>query len=290
MSPLFERVTIAGVGLIGGSLALAARHAGLFGKVVGLGRSAANLAIARQRGMIDDATHDPQDAVRGSDLIVLAVPVASLAPVLRTMAPALRSDAVVTDVGSVKVAVLREIENALPDGVAFVGAHPIAGTEFSGAAAADAGIFQGRRCVLTPGTRSTPEATARIRDLWRGVGMEVHEMDAARHDEIFAWISHLPHAIAFSIIAALQYADASATEFAGPSFQSVTRVAASAPETWTDIFLANARAIEAAVAGFTAELSGLRDVIRAGDRERLREWLTRARASHSRSNSRGENS
>jgi prephenate dehydrogenase len=278
--PLFERVTIAGVGLIGGSLALAARRAGLVGEVVGLGRGAANLATALQRRIIDRATHDPQDAVRDSDLVVLAVPVASVAALAQACAPGLPTSAIVTDVGSVKAAVLREVEPILPPGVAFVGAHPIAGTESSGAAAADAELFRGRRCVLTPGSLSTPEATAKLRALWEGVGMQVTEMAANRHDAIMAWVSHLPHALAFGIVDALRRADPDAAAFAGPSFASLTRVAASAPETWTDIFLANAAALDAATEKLIAALQELRQSIATRDAQALTGWLEAVRATH----------
>lgn len=150
MPRLFERVTIAGVGLIGGSLALAARAAGLIGEVVGLGRSAANLDTAQRRGIIDRYSHDPSEAARDADLLLLAVPVRSIAAVARACAPALRPRAVVSDVGSVKQTIMRDVEAALPPGMTFVGAHPIAGTEESGAAAADADLFRGRRCIVTP--------------------------------------------------------------------------------------------------------------------------------------------
>ena len=150
MPRLFERVTIAGVGLIGGSLALAAREAGLIGAVTGLGRSVANLRTAQQRGIIDRYSHDPLAAARDADLLLLAVPVRTMAAVAQACAPALRVGAVVSDVGSVKLSIIRDVEAALPAGVSFVGAHPIAGTEESGAAAARADLFRGSRCIITP--------------------------------------------------------------------------------------------------------------------------------------------
>lgn len=278
MPRLFERVTVAGVGLIGGSLALAARTAGLIGEVVGLGRSAANLDTAQRRGIIDRYSHDPTDAARDADLLLLAVPVRSIAAVARACAPVLRPGAVVSDVGSVKQTIIRDVEAALPAGVSFVGAHPIAGIEESGAAAADANLFRGRRCIVTPGERATTTAVAQIRALWEGVGMQVDEMAAARHDQVLAWVSHLPHALAFSAVNAVLDVDAVLQQFAGPSFGDLTRVAASSTEMWCDIFLANAVQVDDAIARFVATLETLRGAIAAGDEATLRALLERARA------------
>ena len=278
MPRLFERVTIAGVGLIGGSLALAARAAGLFGAVTGLGRSAANLRTAQQRGIIDRYSHDPLDAARDADLLLLAVPVRAMAAVAHACAPALRPGAVVSDVGSVKASVVREVEARLPAGVSFVGAHPIAGTEESGAAAARADLFQGSRCIITPGHTSDAAARAKLRALWEGVGMQVSEMDAARHDEILAWVSHLPHALAFSAVNALLDVDGAVAEFAGPSFRDLTRVAASSVEMWRDILVANADQVDAAIAHFIAVLEQLRTAIAQRDEAQVSALLARAHA------------
>jgi prephenate dehydrogenase len=281
---LFERVAIAGVGLIGGSLALAARTAGLVGDVVGLGRSASNLQTAQRRGLIDRYSHDPIEAARDADLLLLAVPVGAMPAVARACVPALRAGAVVSDVGSVKAAVLREVEPVLLAGMSFVGGHPIAGTEASGAAAADADLFRGHRCILTPGTRATAPAVAKIRALWEGVGMQVEEMDAVQHDRIVAWISHLPHALAFSAMHALLDADAGLLQYAGPSFRALTRVAASSIEMWRDIFLANAGPIDDVLGRFATTLDALRGAIASGDDDRITELLARAQAGRRRSN------
>jgi prephenate dehydrogenase len=274
---LFERVTIAGVGLIGGSLALAAREAGLVGAVTGLGRSAANLRTAQHRGIIDRYTHDPLDAVHDADLLLLAVPVRTMAAVARACAPALRAGTVVSDVGSVKESVNRDVAAVLPAGVSFVGAHPIAGTEESGAAAARADLFRGSRCIITPGPSSDPVAIAKLRTLWEGVGMRVSEMAAARHDELLAWVSHLPHAVAFSAVNALLDVDGAA-EFAGPSCRDLTRVAASSVEMWRDIFVANADQIDVAIARFIGVLEELRAAVAQRDETKLNVLLERAHA------------
>jgi prephenate dehydrogenase len=275
---LFERVTIAGVGLIGGSLALAAREAGLVGAVTGLGRSAANLRTAQHRGIIDRYTHDPLDAVHDADLLLLAVPVRAMAAVAQACAPALRVGTVVSDVGSVKQSVNRDVAAALPAGVSFVGAHPIAGTEESGAAAARADLFRGSRCIITPGPSSDPVAVAKLRTLWEGVGMRVSEMEAARHDELLAWVSHLPHAVAFSAVNALLDVDGAAAEFAGPSCRDLTRVAASSVEMWRDIFVANADQIDVAIARFIGVLEELRAAVAQRDETKLNALLERAHA------------
>jgi prephenate dehydrogenase len=273
---LFERVTIAGVGLIGGSLALAARRAGLIGQVTGLGRSAANLQTAQQRGIVDRYTHDALDAARDADLLLLAVPVRSMAAVVQACAPALPAGAVISDVGSVKASVIRDVEAVLPAGIAFVGTHPIAGTEEAGAAAARADLFQGSRCIITPSRSSAAAAVAKLRALWEGVGMQVSDMDAERHDEILAWVSHLPHALAFTAVNALLDVDGALAEFGGASFRDLTRVAASSVEMWRDIFVANAAQIDAALARFVAALEELRAAIARRDAATLSALLERA--------------
>lgn len=277
MARLFERATIAGVGLIGGSLALAAKRAGLVGEVVGLGRGRANLELACERGILDRYSHDPIEAVRGADLVVLAAPVRALGPLARACAAGLRADAVVTDAGSVKQSVVQSVEAALPDGVAFVGAHPIAGGEQAGAQYADADLFRGARCVLTPSARSTPSAVAKVQALWEGVGMRVSSMDATRHDAILARVSHLPHVLAFALVNAVAAADAEAGDYAGASFNDLTRIAASPVEVWRDIFFANRDAVTQSVVEVRRALDAFEAALAAGDETRLEQWIEAAR-------------
>jgi prephenate dehydrogenase len=274
---LFERVTIAGVGLIGGSLALAARAAGLIGEVVGYGRTEDNLQVARRRGIVDRYSQDIVEAARDTDLLLLAVPVNVMAALVHACAPVLRAGAVVSDVGSVKARVVQEVEAVLPAAVSFVGAHPIAGSERSGAAAAFAELFQGSRCIITRGRCAEPSAVAKIRALWEGVGMRVDEMDPAQHDQMLAWVSHLPHAVAFSAVNAVLDTDPALQQFAGPSFRDLTRVAASSVEMWSDIFLANATQMDTAIVKFAAVLEALRRAITSGDATELKRQLERAR-------------
>jgi prephenate dehydrogenase len=272
---LFERAAIAGVGLIGGSLALAARAAGLIGETVGIGRSEANLQTALRRGIVDRVTRDV--ATLGPvDLVVLAVPVRSTARVAATLLPHLGPGTVITDVGSVKDEVVREMEALVPPDRPFVGAHPIAGSERAGAAAAVADLFVGSRVVLTPTPRTAAAALARVRELWEGVGARVEEMTPEAHDRALAWTSHLVHVLAYALVRALQGADDGLLLRGGPSLRDATRVAASPAELWRDIFLANAKAVSDAIGEFSGELGRLQAAIDRGDAAALEALLEQA--------------
>ena len=263
MTPLFTRVTVAGVGLIGGSLALAARAAGLVGEVVGYGRSEANLGVARERGLVDRVARDPAAAVAGADLIVLAAPVGASTTLAEAFRPHARPGAILTDVGSVKAGVVEALEARWSEGRLVVGAHPIAGSESSGAAAARADLFRGRRCIVTPTPATDREALGRVRALWEGVGAVVEEMPAALHDEILARVSHLPHLV---------------LDYAGSGYRDTTRIAASRPELWRDIALANRAALRGALTEFRAVLDRLEHLLAAGDGEGLEAVLGAAAA------------
>jgi prephenate dehydrogenase len=273
----FERAAIAGVGLIGGSLALAARDAGLMTEIVGLSRRPETLAEARRRGIIDRASTDPAEAAQGADLLVLAVPVRAMAAVARQCLPVLAPEAIVTDVGSVKLSVVRELDALIPSG-RFVGAHPIAGTEEQGPAAADSTLFRDKPCIITPTARTDVHAADRIAEMWQAVGMRVERMAPERHDEILAAVSHLPHMVAFAMVNTVAARGIDAPRYAGGSLKDATRVAASSVEMWRDILLANAPALEAALAGFTGELDRLRTAVRDGNEAELVRLLTHARS------------
>jgi prephenate dehydrogenase len=278
---LFERVAIIGVGLIGGSLSLAAKRAGLFGHVTGVGRGAANLVVARERGIADRTTHELAD-IGPVDLVVLGMPVNSVAPVVTRLVPHLRPGTVVTDVASVKGPILEAVEPLMPPGCAFVGAHPIAGSERSGAAAAWAEIFRGSRCVLTPTPTTDPSALQRVEALWRGVGAEVQHMTPAGHDQALAWTSHLAHAIAYTLTSTIAARDPGLFAFAGPGLRDTTRVAGSAPSLWRDILLANADPVADVMREFVVALEELREVIAARDKEGLVRRLEAGYAARSR--------
>ena len=272
---LFERAAIAGVGLIGGSLALAARAGGLIGEAVGIGRSEANLRTALQRGIVDRTVRDFA-ALGPVDLVVLAVPVRSTAPLAMALLPHLHPGTILTDVGSVKGAVVDAMEALVPADRPFVGAHPIAGSERAGAAAANAELFVGARCIVTPTARTPPQALARVRALWEGVGARVEEMTPAAHDRTLAWTSHLVHALAYALVRGLDAADPTLLAGGGPSLRDATRVAASPAELWRDIFLDNADAVGDAIGHFAGELARLRDAIAAGDATALQALLDAA--------------
>ena len=278
----FERAAIVGVGLIGGSLALAARAAGLIGEAVGVGRSAANLRTARERGIIDAIAGEPA-AIGRVDLVVLAVPVRSTATVAAALRPHLSPGTIVTDVGSVKGEVVAALDALLGGAIPFVGAHPIAGSERAGAAAADAALFRGSRCIVTPTPRTDAAALGRVRALWEGVGARVEEMSPAAHDQALAWTSHAVHALAYALVRGIAQADPALFALGGASLRDVTRIAASPAELWRDIFLANADAVSGALAALGTELAALQSAIGARDAAAVQAWLETAVAAKRRS-------
>ncbi len=284
-TPRFERVAIVGLGLIGGSLALAARRRGLFGHVTGIGRGRANLDEGLARGAIDVATVDVAAGVRDADLVVLGVPVASMAAVVAAMAPSLARDAIVTDVGSVKAPLIAALEPLLAGRARFVAGHPIAGTERSGVAAAFPELFEGRCCILTPSDETDRSALEAVRGLWEGVGMRVVTMDAARHDHVLALVSHLPHVIAYALAGEVEAREALGEElvrFSAGGLRDFTRVAASDPALWRDILAMNRDEVVSAVRAYRERLAHLEALMATGRTEELERELARARRLRSR--------
>jgi prephenate dehydrogenase len=281
MAQLFRQMTVCGVGLIGGSLALIARRAGVVGKVVGLGRSQANLDVAVERGMIDVATRDPVQAARGADLIVLAVPILTMRATLEKMIEHTAPDAVVTDVGSVKGYVVRELEPLITGKRSLVAAHPVAGKETTGAAAADPALFRDRRVIITPSAKSTPAAINKIEQLWDETGACVEMMDAATHDAILARSSHLPQAVSSVLAAALdgeKVGDKPAAEYGAGGLRDMTRLAASSWEMWRDIFATNREAITAALKLYGRTFAEFQQLVEAGDMAGVEKIFNRGRA------------
>jgi prephenate dehydrogenase len=277
---LFNRLVIAGVGLIGGSLGLAARERGIVREVIGFGRTEANLKVALERGLISSYTFDPAEAARGADLFLLAVPVEATRSTMEKFIPYLSSGCIITDAGSTKEQVVKTLEQIVPSTLPCVGAHPIAGTEHSGAAAAFATLFEKRLCILTPTPQTDRSALAKVRALWEGVGMRVEEMDMHTHDQVFARVSHLPHMIAFSVMNAVldtQVTDVDLLPYAGGAFSDLTRVAASPIEMWRDICTSNREALLTAIVEFEAALSQMKKAIADGDSETLSNVIERAR-------------
>lgn len=272
-------MTVVGVGLIGGSLALAAKRAGAVQTVVGVARSAASREVAVARGLVDRVAEDLAAGVRGADLVVLAVPVQEIVRLLPDVARLGGSGCLVTDVGSVKGPILAAGDAALPDG-RFVAAHPIAGKEQSGPAAAHADLFHGANWILTPGARTRPEALERVAALCRAVGATVLRMDAVWHDEVFATVSHLPHLAAFALMDAVLATERGRERirFSAGGLRDFTRVAGSDPVMWRDIFLMNREPVLTVLAGYQQALERLADAIRDGDGAAIEARLQRARA------------
>jgi prephenate dehydrogenase len=275
-----ERLVIVGVGLIGGSFALALREAGLVKQVIGVGRSRANLEIALDLGIIDEAADDWAQAAPGADLILVATPVAQMGRVFSGMAPFLEANTFITDGGSTKQDVVALARQHLGSHFArFVPAHPIAGTEFSGAAAAMPGLFRGRNVVLTPLAETDPGARQRVAELWSACGAVIRELAPDRHDEVFAAVSHLPHLLAFALVSELE-SRAEADEYfryAASGFRDFTRIASSHPEMWRDICLANRGAVREELARFQTELARIDALLAEGDGAALEQTFHRAR-------------
>jgi prephenate dehydrogenase len=281
----FDRLAVIGVGLIGGSFALALKAAGLAGSVVGAGRSRENLELALQRGVIDAIAQDPAGAVAGADLVLVATPVAQYPRVFAAIAPVLGSHAVVTDAGSTKLDVVAAARAALNGKFAqFVPAHPVAGAEHSGAAAAAADLFRGKRVVLTPLADTSPQSLARAEAAWTACGARLFRMAPQDHDAVFAAVSHLPHLLAYALVHDIAERGNAAQLFgyAAGGFRDFTRIASSHPEMWRDICLANREALLAELDRYGAQLAALRPLIARGDGAALERVFAAARAARER--------
>ena len=277
---MIDRLAIIGVGLIGGSLARALREAGAVGSVVGIGRSRANLEDALSLGICDEITQDVLEGVQGAGMVFISVPVCSIPAVVAEIAPALAPGCIVTDGGSVKTAIVRECEALMPAGCHFVGGHPIAGTEHSGAASSFATLYRGKRCILTPTEHTDPAALETVDRIWRLTGAEVCSMEPGHHDRIFAEISHLPHVVAYALVHAVGTADVegeNVLSYTAGGFRDFTRIASSDPAMWRDIALMNRGALLASIDGFSASLDELRRRIDSGDQAGLTEFFTTAK-------------
>jgi len=279
---LFERVAVIGIGLIGSSLARVLRRDSPDTKVVACARRAETLETVRRLGIADVTTDDPAEAVAGADLVVIATPLSAYAEIAGRVAPALRQGAIVTDVGSVKEAAIRELQPFLPEGVHLVPGHPVAGTEHSGPEAGFPELFLDRWCILTPLPETAPEAVAKVTALWELAGMRVVTMPADHHDKVLAMTSHLPHLIAYTIVGtATDLEDTLKSEviaFSAGGFRDFTRIAASDPVMWRDIFLRNREAVLEMLQRFSEDLTALQRAIRRGEGDTLEEWFVRTRA------------
>ena len=268
----FNKVTIIGVGLIGGSLARVMKAQGIAGEIHGAGRGRSTLELALGLGIIDRIDEGASHGVGDADLVVLASPVGTFETIVREIAPHLKKGATLTDVGSVKGALVRKIEDMLPEGVHYVPAHPIAGKEKHGVSESSEALFRRAKCIITPTGKTGIQALETVKAVWLAAGANVIVMDADLHDKVFAAVSHLPHVAAYAMIstvAGLRSGDENYLDFSGGGFRDFTRIAASSPEMWKDICLMNRDNIIPLIDRYVAALNQLKREIIDGDEKRL---------------------
>lgn len=282
MTVIYERVALIGLGLIAGSMGLAMKRAGLAGEIVGTSRSAETRATALEIGLVDRVCETAAQAVIGADLVVLAVPVGAMEAIAMEIGPHLGAGTTVTDVGSVKRSVIEMVAPHLPQEVNFIPGHPLAGTEHSGPRSGFAELFENRWCLLITDTGADRAAMSALRALWEGMGANVDEMDADHHDLVLAVTSHAPHLIAYTMVGVAddlrRVTDSEVIKYSAAGFRDFTRIAASDPTMWRDVFLHNKDATLEILGRFTEELFALQRAIRTGDGEHLFDYFTRTRA------------
>ena len=280
--PIYDTVALIGIGLIGSSISHAARRRGLCRRLVGHAKSEATRATALRLGLIETAYATAAEAVMEADLVILCVPVGACVRIAEEIRPHLKPGATLTDVGSVKGTIVREVGPLVPDNVHFVPGHPIAGTEHSGPESGFAELYDNRWCILTPPEETDPAATERLRTFWQGLGSNVEIMDADHHDMVLAITSHVPHLIAFNIVNTASHlervTDSEVIKFSAGGFRDFTRIAASDPTMWRDVFLNNREAVLEMLGRFTEDLVHLQRSIRYGDGETLFRLFAEARA------------
>lgn len=282
MSQQFEHVALIGLGLIASSISHAMRRAGMTSRITGYARSAATRGKARELGLCDKVYDSMTDAVRGADLVILAVPVGAMGAVAKEIAPFLKEGAVITDVGSVKRSVIEAVGPQLPKGVHFVPGHPLAGTEKSGPDAGFASLFDNRWCLLTPEADTDKTAVKKLRKFWETLGANVDEMEPDHHDLVLMVTSHAPHLIAYTMVGVAddlkRVTESEVINYSAAGFRDFTRIAASDPTMWRDVFLNNKDASLEILGRFTEELFALQRAIRTGDGDFLFDYFTRTRA------------
>ncbi|MCC5967489.1 MAG: prephenate/arogenate dehydrogenase family protein [Natronohydrobacter sp.] len=282
MTALYRRVAFVGLGLIASSMAHAIRRAGLADGMTGTARSPETRAIAAEIGLVDQVYTTAAEAVEGADLVVLCVPVGAMADVAREIAPHLAQGVTITDVGSVKQAVIDAVAPHLPEHAHFIPGHPLAGTEHSGPRSGFAELFDNRWCILTPLDGGDQTALDRLTQFWRGLGANVDLMDAPHHDLVLAVTSHTPHLIAYTMVGVAddlrRVTDSEVIKYSAAGFRDFTRIAASDPTMWRDVFLNNKEATLEILGRFTEELFALQRAIRQGDGDLLHDYFTRTRA------------
>ena len=281
MSQVYDRVALIGLGLIASSMFWAIKRAGLAGEVTGYARSQETRNTARRIGLCDRVCDSAREAVEGADLVVLCVPVGAMGQVVADLAPALKSGATVSDVGSVKRAVIDAVAPHIPAGVHFIPAHPLAGTEHSGPESGFENLFDNRWCLLVPDNGADEQAITALQQLWQGMGAKVERMDPDHHDLVLAVTSHAPHLIAYTMVGVAddlsRVTDSEVIQYSAAGFRDFTRIAASDPTMWRDVFLANKDATLEILGRFTEELFALQRAIRRGDGAHLHDYFTRTR-------------
>jgi cyclohexadieny/prephenate dehydrogenase len=281
-APIYNKVALIGLGLIASSMAHAMRANGLAAEIVGHAKSAETRATAMELGLCDHVYPTAAQAVQGADLVVLAVPVGAMGAIAAEIGPHLAPSATITDVGSVKGAVIAAVAPHLPQGVHFIPGHPMAGTEYSGPRSGFATLFENRWWLLTPQPDTDPAAVQRLRDYLSGMGAKIDQMDAARHDLVLAVVSHAPHLIAYTMVGVAdhleQVSNSEVIQYSATGFRDFTRIAASDPTMWRDVFLTNKDAVLDVLGRFTEELFALQRAIRMGDGAMLHDYFTHTRA------------
>ncbi len=280
--PMFERIALIGIGLIGSSISHAVRRKGLAQTIVGSARTKATIETALELRLIDGGCVKAADAVKGADLVILGVPVGACGSIAEEIAPNLRQGAILTDVGSVKAAVVRDVAPHVPKGVHFIAAHPIAGTEKSGPESGFAELFDGRWTVLTPEPGTDKAAVEKLKAFWMALGAKVEIMGAEHHDLVLAITSHLPHLIAYNIVNTAEHlqqvTNTEVIKFSAGGFRDFTRIAASDPTMWRDVFLNNKEAVLEMLGRFSEDLTELQRAIRFGDGDKLFRLFAAARS------------
>ena len=271
-----HKIAIIGLGLIGGSLALALKQSGFKGEIAGIGRSEANLLRAKEMKMIDSFSTDHADGVHNADLVILASPIGQFEQIVNNMKNNLKKGSIVTDVGSVKTSIVKNLDAIMPEGVSFVGAHPIAGKECSGIDAANAELFRNAKCIITPSSGSADHAIEEVIRLWESVGAVILHMSPEEHDQIFAAVSHLPHVIAYATVNSIMEVNPNILHFGGTGLKDMSRIALSPADLWRDICAFNKDDVLHVLKIFSSSISNMTELIEKSDWAALEKEFRRA--------------